>query len=158
MKRKPAWCIIALVVTIVMATLFLLWPGDPITRATYQKIQLGMTLEEAEAIVGSPGIGITEMINELKRRGGQRIDADPDDIVQEGNDWSKSRPDLTTIKCWEGTHGGIGIQLGDDGRIIGKRFEGRRQWTGLVNRVRGSLGVVISPLSPGTPGERGRKN
>ncbi len=124
MKRKLAWC--ALVLAVVLGALFFLRPRDPVSRATYAKIQIGMTLEQAEAIVGRPGIEIAQMMELIfKKRRTQWVDAKPEEILHEGSDWSKGRPDLSTIMCWEGSHGGISVQLGHDGRIVGKRFEDR---------------------------------
>ncbi len=111
---------------LVLGALFVFGPRDPVSRATYERIQIGMTLEEAEAVVGRPGIGIEQLLEELfKKRRVRWMDAKPEEILHEGSDWSKSRPDLSTIMCWEGSHGGISVQLGHDGRIVGKRFEDR---------------------------------
>ena len=138
MKWKLAWCALGLFV--IGGGLWLLLPADPISRATYHKIHMGMTLEEAEALVGRPSIGIDEMMDLLfNKRRVRWVAPRPQDILHEGNDWSKARPDLTRIKCWEGTRGGLSVQLGDDGRIIGKRFE-EGSSMGLVERFRYLLG------------------
>lgn len=47
----------------------------------------------------------------------------PETILHGGNDWSKARPDTSKIMCWGGARTGIAVQLGDDGRVIGKHFE-----------------------------------
>jgi hypothetical protein len=135
-KRKLAWY--ALAMFIIVGVLWLVWPRDPISRETYQKIQMGMTLEETEVLVGRPSINMAEMMDILVKRHVRWI-THPESVLHEGNDWSKSRPDLTKIMCWEGTGGGIAVQLGDDGRVIGKRYE-ERQSAGLVDRLRNVVG------------------
>jgi len=137
-KRKWIWCALALLV--LAGTVWLLWPRDPVSRATYQKIQIGMTLEEVEALIGRPSISIDTMIDILfKQRRVKWVAPDPDGILHDGNDWSKARPDMTKIRCWESTQAGIAVQLGDDGRVIGKHFEERAS-AGLVDRVRTVFG------------------
>jgi hypothetical protein len=137
-KRKLAWGSLALLV--IVAAAWLLWPRDPINPATYHKIRMGMTLAEAEALVGRPSIGIAEMMDVLfKQRRVRWQDPKPEDVLHEGNDWSGGRPDLATLRCWEGTHGGIAVQLDADGRVIGKRFE-PRPVPGPGEYLRGMLG------------------
>jgi hypothetical protein len=136
-KRKLAWCSLALFV--VAAGAFFLWPRDPISQATYDKIRIGMTLEEAEDLVGGPSIGVGEMIDQLVKRRRVLLPAAPLDVLHEGNDWSKVESDQNRIQCWAGMDGGIAVQVGDDGRIIGKRFE-RWPSPGLLERFRIMLG------------------
>jgi hypothetical protein len=124
MRRKLAWGSLALLV--IVAAVWLLWPRDPINPATYHNIQIGMTLAEAEAAVGRRSIGFAEMMDVLfKQRRVRWQDPKPEEILQEGNDWSRGRPDLASLRCWEGTHGGIAVQIDGEGRVIGKRFEPR---------------------------------
>jgi hypothetical protein len=127
---------------LLVGTLLLLpWMHDPISCATYQRIQVGMTLAEAEAVVGQPSIGIDEVMDILfKQRRIRWVDPAPEDVLHDGYDWSKSRPKLAQIKCWEGSHSGLAVLLGDDGRIIGKRFEENRG-ASFVGRLRALLGL-----------------
>jgi hypothetical protein len=123
-KRKRTVCVLLL--CLVALAVWLAWPRDPINRATYQKIQLGMTLAEVESIVGCPSCGIVEMMDALFKTGRRRWrDPKPESILHDGNDWSNDRKNLDRIRCWEGAHAGLAVQLGDDGRVIGKHLEGR---------------------------------
>jgi hypothetical protein len=52
---KRTLVIIALVVTVLFLVAILLRPRDRITQASWDRIQVGMTLQEVEAILGGPG-------------------------------------------------------------------------------------------------------
>lgn len=57
MKRKLKWMAVVLAVLLLgfSATLFL-WPRDRITKASWERIGLGMQEKEVEDILGGPGL------------------------------------------------------------------------------------------------------
>jgi hypothetical protein len=138
MKRKYACAALVLIVT--GGAIFLLWPSDLISPDTYHKIQLGMTLADAEGVVGRSSTPIKAAVDDMIKRRARFVDPDPQSILNDGNDWSQGPPpDWTRIWCWEGSRGCIAIQLDEQGRVIGKRFEGPN--IRLVDRLRFALGL-----------------
>src|SRR5262249_7101858 len=95
-----------------------------------------MTLQEAESVVGRPSTDIAALVDYLfMTRRIRWVAPAPHEVLHEGSDWSNGRPDLARIRCWDGANAGLTVQLGDDGRIIGKRFEGKSRMA-LVDRLR----------------------
>jgi hypothetical protein len=134
--RRLVWCAICFAL---VAIAWLLWPSDPITESTYHKLLLGMTLGEVEEVVGMPARDVNEaarIATEKRRLQWIRIDR----VMHEGNDFTREVPDLSRIKAWQSHLSVLTVQLGDDGRVIGKHFEERhrmsvfaeiRTWFGL---------------------------
>jgi hypothetical protein len=57
MKRKLKWLAIVLAVSLLgFGTALLLWPRDRINEDSWKQIQIGMTEEEVEDILGRPGV------------------------------------------------------------------------------------------------------
>ncbi len=55
-RRKLRWVLAGLAVLLLAVGGFVLWPqSDRITRENYDRIKIGMTIAEAEAILGPPG-------------------------------------------------------------------------------------------------------
>ena len=60
MKRKLKWTAVVLAVLLLgFGAAIFLWPRDRITAESWEKIQLGMTVEEVQDILGGPGLGTT---------------------------------------------------------------------------------------------------
>ena len=107
MKRKLIWIGVILTVPLLAAGgVFLLWPQDRITLASWEKIHSGMAEKEVEALLGEPGIYCKwEDMFPLVPTGKvefHRLIANED------------------CKIWEGQSGIIGIQFDPQGNVRGK--------------------------------------
>ena len=138
MKKRKKLLLLVAIFLVVTAGL-LMAPDDPVSEATYQRIRLGMTLREVEDVIGQPGLKISDAVRALSKRGVKFHP--PSRVLHDGNDWGNKQQDLSKIICWEGTGAGMAVQLDDDGRVIGKRFEeGHIRNRSLFDGVRRSFG------------------
>ncbi len=88
---------------------FLLWPRDRITPASWEKIHIGMTEKDVEALLERPGINSKWEeffpINFFTPTG-----------KVEFQNWVSNQD----LKIWEGHRGIIGIQFDAEGKVSGK--------------------------------------
>ena len=108
--------------------LFYFWPTDPVSRETWQRIEIGMNLAEVEDLLGIPSISTNEL--ELVEFGEGRIYwafQDPQACLVEGIDLPNDE-DTPRVRWWYGPYTAIAVVLNDDGLVIGKSF---RQYPGL---------------------------
>jgi hypothetical protein len=124
MKRKQARIATVLIVLLLLgAGAFLLWPQDRTTRASWDKIQVGMTEKEVEEILGGPGLSWEEYqakeIDALE--GGHALM--PDEVLEEpvGGFLPNS---LDKTRVWRGRRGELGVQFDHGGRVRHKYFKG----------------------------------
>jgi hypothetical protein len=124
MKRKRARIAIAVVVLLLIgAGVFFLWPQDRTTRASWERIQVGMTEKEVEAILGGPGLTWDEyQAKELEaQEGGQALM--PDEVLDEP--MGGFLPDaLDKTRVWRGRRGELGVQFDHGGQARHKYFKG----------------------------------
>ena len=67
MKRKPKWIAVVLVVLLLgFGTALFLWPRDRITPESWRQIEIGMTENQVEEILGGPGKNEAEAEAKMK--------------------------------------------------------------------------------------------
>jgi hypothetical protein len=140
MKRKLKWLAIVLAVLLLgFGTALLLWPRDRITVESWQKIQIGMTEDEVEEILGAPGISHKEFFaqherleKELGRPPFKIEDIKIEELVVPGPLLLSSNS-----KVWTGRRGMIQIELDQENHVRWKCFQAGR-WIngGILDRLR----------------------
>jgi len=129
MRRSLAVAIAILVVG--AAAAWFLRPGDSVTLENYQKIRLGMTLDEVSELIGRPGVDEEEL------------------WVPEGilpfPEFSEMNPcvpnEKVTARTWMGQKAAIKVVLSGS-RVSGKQFsalQGPAETRSLLERVRAWL-------------------
>ncbi len=118
-------------------------PIDPVSRATYEEIRIGMSLPEVEDLMGGPG-GFWDDFDFRSDapyiRPDRRVTRQPVVWTCEGNmdafDWlgvninTTHQPGDDGIHCWLGPRGGIAVHADERGRVTNKLYqEGRRTLT-----------------------------
>jgi hypothetical protein len=121
MSKKTKLILLVAILVLLVVTAGALMTRDSITEAIYQKIHVGMALDEVEDVIGRRGTKIADAVGTLAKQGVVFIP--PSNVLHDGNDWSKQRPDISRIICWQGSEAGITVQVDENGRVIGKRFE-----------------------------------
>ncbi|HMF18113.1 MAG TPA: hypothetical protein VKE98_12950 [Gemmataceae bacterium] len=115
MKRKLKWLAIVLAVLLVgFGTALFLWPRDRITKASWEKIRIGMTEKEVEGILSGPGKS----------------------LGRPGQGWDNTK---RGEKVWLGRRGSILISF-KNGVVIGKFWEKDDYGPTFVDRLRDWLG------------------
>jgi hypothetical protein len=144
MKRKLKWITMVLVVLLagIAAALFL-WPQDRTTKASWEKIQVGMTEKEVEAILGEPGRTWDEyQAREMEDAEGGRA-LMPEEVLEEPI--GGFLPDaLHKTRVWRGRRGELGVQFDHGGRVRHKYLKGGQRIRGadpsFFGRLRDWLG------------------
>jgi len=138
MKRKLVRILLLLIVLLLVAGwAFLLWPQDNITKASYEKIQIGMTEKEVEAILSGPGITGEEFQahqDVLKKQVGKKpftpYVALVDGLKPELKfvcGFNRGPPkDNSVHKVWFDRRGYLGITFDDEVHVRSKMFVGWR--------------------------------
>jgi hypothetical protein len=115
MKRNLKWLAAVLAVSLLgFGTALLLWPRDRITKASWEKIRIGMTEKEVEGILSGPG----------KILGGP------------GQGWDNTK---RGEKVWLGRRGSILISF-KNGDVIGKFWDKDDSGPTFIDRLRDWLG------------------
>jgi hypothetical protein len=132
MKRKLKWLAVVLAVLLVgfSAALFL-WPRDRITKASWEKIRLGMQEKEVEDILGGPGLtGDYPPEFSLVMSGGVTI------FDEKQYDFRNHRR-----RYWIGRGGALGISIDHEGIVRLKSFHKLLSLEpSFLDRLRDSLG------------------
>ena len=115
MKRKLKWLAIVLAVSLLgFGTELFLWPRDRITAQSWEKIEIGMTENQVEEILGRPGVSWED--SKFFDMGQFRLElAEPNKIV-----WRLD--DLIASKYWTSQHGCMQVKFDPQGNISGKAF------------------------------------
>jgi hypothetical protein len=105
---------------VIAASLFLAIPSrkEIITRANYEIIELGMTENEVESILGPSWDGSTPLVPYVKSYHGP---------------WP---PIPTPTEIWQGEEGTIELQF-HDGRVSGKQWSGMGPKPTLWDKIKG---------------------
>ena len=140
MKRKRVK--IALVLTILFVVAggaILLWPRDRITVQSYEKIRVGMTLKDVEAILGGPGISVEEYLHiEGLRQNPPQGDGI---LLNEPERTDAVIAQITEAKVWFGRRGYLEVQFDNKGQARWKYWMGwRLNDPTFIERVRDWLG------------------
>jgi hypothetical protein len=131
MKRRLAKITLLLSALLLVAGgALLLWPQDKINKASWKQIQLGMSENEVNGILGGPGLPWNHPWEQPIHMGSS---------LREPNNtaWKLENP-----KCWMGRRGYMEIQFDEGGNVAAKlfRYAGPTDWT-FVDRVRDWLGL-----------------
>jgi len=141
MKRKLKWLAIVLAVSLLgFGTALLLWPRDRITKASWEKIRIGMTEEEVAEILGGPGMSRDEYWAEydrLKKELGRAPFENEGPTLKEPDSSARGFLVGSRVSIWTGRRGRIEIQFDEDNHVWWKRFHGMR-WIneGILDRLR----------------------
>jgi hypothetical protein len=133
MKRKLKWTAVVLAVVLLgFGTALFLWPRDRITAESWRKIQLGMAIDEVEAVLGGPGEKFEEMpLSECSFT---------IDVPEHEEPWKNPFVKLDMPKLvWFGRHGIIEIGVNRQSRVIYKNFRDQQHST-FIDRLRDWLG------------------
>jgi len=118
MKRKLKWLAIVLAVSLVgFGTALLLWPRDRITPESWRQIEIGMTENQVEKILGGPGTS-------WKESWFWDTDQFPlsDQILVEPNYGVWILDILKRHKNWTSQRGCMQIEFDLQGHVSGKAF------------------------------------
>jgi hypothetical protein len=118
MKLKLKWLAIVLAVSLLgFGTALFLWPRDRITAESWEKIQIGMTENQVEKILGGPGTS-------WKESGFRDTDPFPlsDQILVEPNYGMWILDNLKRHKYWTSKRGCMQIEFDLQGHVSGKAF------------------------------------
>ena len=130
MKRKLKWTVVVLAVSLLgFGTALLSWPRDRITAESWQKIQIGMTEEEVENMLGEPGSRHVDIWRDLAK--------------EPGNWFAEPNPHILDDRnlTWIGRNGFIDIRYDERSQVIGKYFsEFLSTRPSLIDRLRDWLG------------------
>jgi hypothetical protein len=134
MKRKLKWMAVVLAVLVMGlgAALFLL-PRDRITRESWERIRLGMTEKEVEAILGEPGKNMKDFFEGIIIEGKipYKVKGNP---FQEGES-------SVYGKIWLGRRGIMAIDFDLDWQVTRKTFrEAHSADPTLIDNLRDWLG------------------
>jgi hypothetical protein len=138
MKRHKRYLLAVLALT-VAGTVAFLWPRPRVTKESYERIKLGMTRREVEAVVGGPPGDYT---------GGPTLPADPEGALAEG----VFQSDVTHVHLaegvlqgdvsfhpstgrWDGDGAAVVVQFSTAGRVTSKFYHPskRLEQTPLAN-------------------------
>lgn len=128
MKRKLLRTVLVLAVLLLIAgTAIYLWPQDPITEASWQKIRLGMSETDVEEILGRPGLSDKEgkqQYEALMKQLGKEPFIPEGDLLAEPDNIDVL--DVPPTKVWLGRRGLMSCHIDETGRITAKVFMGWR--------------------------------
>ena len=140
MKRKgPKIALVLAVVLLVAGGAILLWPGDRITVQSYEKIRIGMTRQDVEAVLGGPGISVEEYlhIEELRQNPPQGDGI----LLNEPERTDAVIAQITDAKVWFGRRGYLEVQFDNKGQARWKYWQGwRLNEPSFLERLRDWLG------------------
>jgi hypothetical protein len=135
-RRKLRWVVAGLAVALVAvgAVVLSLWPNPSrrITRENFELIQKGMTLAEAEAILGLPGDYRTGPGEDLAV-GSEGWSWDPEEESVPDADWLVVEPDgsmmdsLGPYYVWISDTAQIHLRFDEDDSLINRSFYPRRR-------------------------------
>jgi hypothetical protein len=150
MNKKIKWALVVAVLGTAEAAAWVLWPRDSVSLETYQRIRLGMTLEEVEELLDAPGQTCESFNRQLAQYDvvpiatKHRFDEGSGEITIDGDAELCATGPRAAIaenrsRYWFGRQGAIRLTYGDDGRIETKSFhvwrtpsfwERLRSWVG----------------------------
>lgn len=130
-KLKRSLLAVAALTAVVLAVVWLLWPEPAIGPASYERIRLGMTQAEVEAVIGlPPGIYHNQI-------GGEALTSDVRGLpMSRSSDYHRSAE-------WWGTKHGIFVAFDKSGAVVGCQLfdvQPPRGSAGLLERIRSWLG------------------
>jgi len=135
MKRKLKWPAIVLAVLLLgFGTALLLWPRDRITAESWEKIEIGMTENQVEEILGGPGMSLDEWEVFIKT-----MKFPFSELTEPNNGWWIG--DAKACKYWTSQRGCMQVNFDPQGNVSGKAF-----WRSLepspsfIDRLRDWLG------------------
>ena len=134
LKRRQKWLRAALVTLLLScAAIWFLWPSsDSITVETYQRLRLGMSHSEVEAMLGGPGGTRQDFADWMDNR--SPVEGLGVDLVNEHRD-------QPGIKYWYQDSGIIVLRFDSDKLVADKQFLGMRVSTVRQRFIR--LGELI---------------
>jgi hypothetical protein len=129
MKRKSVRIGLFLAIILLgIGGVLLLRPPDRVTRASWDKIRIGMTEKEVEAILGGAGISGAEFhdhMRVLEKKMG-KYPFDYDGIVLGEQEVVKNLTMWGPAKTWFGRRGRMQIGFDDGGHVESKTYHGWR--------------------------------
>ena len=143
MKRKLKWtAVVFAVVLLGFGAAIFLWPRDRITAESWEKIQLGMTVEEVQDILGGPGNDFKEA-EDLYDRVVAKSGKEPLDhaSLRYEPDKQFAEEETKVMRVWVGREAVIGIVFDPENCVKKKAFQrGRLAEPNLIDRLRDWLG------------------
>ena len=143
MKRKLKWTAVVVAVLLLgVGAALLLWPRDRITRESWEKIRIGMTVAEVEDILGGPGIPYEDFLTLQDRaevvEGHFSID-EPKDSWVPMDLWKET--ELANTRFWLGGRGTLGILFDRQRKVASKVFVTTKvRDPNFIDRLRDWLG------------------
>jgi len=139
MKRKLKWTAAVLAVLLLgFGVAVYLWPRDRITFESWKKIQIGMTEQEVEELLGGPGINgweaVVARVHQWEQHVGIPYVLNGNVFFQEG-----ARVISDSAKYWVDRRGIIGVKFDADRLVIGKTFREAGE-PNFIDRLRDWLG------------------
>jgi hypothetical protein len=113
-RRTLFWILAGLIVVALAWRMFSLWDWHEITRDSYDRIREGMTLSEAERLLGPPG--------DFRTGGFEADDSNGPSFQWQGYGPPRTSPEGLRDVVWQSDSGWLSLQIDDSNKIQGKSF------------------------------------